>query len=129
MPDFVAPNPNSMVLFPDLTRTAAPEVVTRLIRCTALHVIIEILSAPGSSETLRLNISGVDAFGRTYPLLSSTPLIAAGVNVLKISPGAAPVPNAVANDYVPERLVFDVEHSASGAWRYRVSANPIEGDA
>ena len=84
------------------------------------HLVIDVTSIT-STPILTPTIQGVDAYGVTYTVLTGAAISATGTNVLKVFPGASPVANAVANDYLPPDWKVSIAVADADSATYSVS--------
>lgn len=89
----------------------------------ALHLVVDITSGSGN---LVVAIKGKDlTVNKSYTILQSAVLNAAGTTVLKVGAGLTAATNLVANDYVPYAWYVDVTHSGGVPVTYGIGASWI----
>lgn len=102
--------PNAFTVLASAARTTTQTVADRTNNgYLGVHVTVDVTSAGTGSITPKLQ--GKDANGIYYDVLVGAAITSTGTTVLKVYPGASPVANGVANDYLP------------AVWRVVVTAN------
>lgn len=91
--------------------------------CRGVDVIIDMTAVPGV-DTVTFSIEGKDPVsGKWYTLLASAALVATGVVVLHVYPGATVTANLSANANLPRAWRVVATHSAATNFTYSVGAN------
>lgn len=119
-------NDLSLLVFPSAARSGVAFERQRTPFRRGAHFLINVtIAVPGQTLTPRLY--GVDVLGQKYPILEGLPITDTGMTLLKVVPGAPPIPNAVASDSLPD--VWELEFTPTNAdlWTYSVTANTFSG--
>lgn len=90
-------------------------------RCKGIHLVID-ATAKTATPSVTPKIQGLDANGVWYDVLVGAAITDTGTTVLKVFPGASPVANAVANDYLPPTWRVVLTHGDADALTYTVGA-------
>lgn len=81
------------------------------------------VTAIGAAPSITPTIQGLDpVFNVWYNILVGSAIAATGYTVLKVFPGATPVANAVANDYLPATWRINIAVANADSITYAISA-------
>lgn len=116
--------PDPAVIFDSRARTATPAPVQTAFSYEGIRIIIDVVAAP-ASQSLTLTMDGQSPVGSYYPQIVAAPITDVGQTILKLFPGADPIPGAVFNDFLAPSQRFSMAHSGAGSWTYTVSIEPL----
>lgn len=112
-----------IVLAPLATRTGTiTGDYTRTWTERGAHFLLNLSAVPGV-DTVTVSISGLDALGNAYPLISSDAHVTTGLKELRIYPEAVAAANLALKDFLPDKWRWTVTHSGSGSFTYSLCMN------
>ncbi|GGM55614.1 hypothetical protein GCM10012275_28410 [Longimycelium tulufanense] len=116
----------SFVVLPSEARTASPDTMEfeGLGRASGLVVVVDVTAADLTADII-VKLQGVDrvASGKTWDILTSASLTAAGTTVLRVRPGITGTANVAASEPLPSVVRISVTHAGSGSITYSVSGH------
>jgi hypothetical protein len=112
-----------LTVYASAARTATPTAAQlQAGPAKGVHVVIDMTAVAGSPSVVP-TIDGYDPVStKYYNLLTGVAITATGTTVLKIYPGALPLTNASASDFLPAIFRVVMTHGTADSVTYTVSA-------